>query len=127
MGDESLNNLTEEQVKLRIADAEKTIVESDKRIARGKMLEKLKKTEEYREVFECGYFDEYANELFQELTNPPQFARIPLKDCEDLLCGIKAMKSYIGFDGFKGKVEQDAENGKLRKEGARTVLNAIGK
>ena len=126
MGDDSLNNLTEEQMKLRIAEAEETMLMADKFIERWKMLDKLVGSDEYRNVFECGYFDEYANELFQELTNPPQFARIPFKDCEDLLCGIKAMKSYVGSNGFKGKVETDSDMWKRRKVDAQTLINAIG-
>ncbi len=125
MGDESLNNLTEEQVRLRIAEAEQTIVESETKMKRFKALDRMKKTDDYKEVFECGYFDEYANELFQELTNPPQFARIPFKDCEDLLCGIKAMKSYVGSSQFKGKVEEESEIWSFRKEKAQSVINAI--
>ncbi len=126
MSGDTLNNLTDAQKVDRLAEAEIHVVEADKWIKRFELLKVLVGSPEYVDVFECGYFDEYAQELFSELTNPPQFAKIPFKDCEDLLCGIKAMKSYVGFAGFKGKVEQDAEMWAGRKEMAQSVINAIG-
>jgi len=126
MGDESLNNLTERQVVEKIAEAEKMLVDSDVVIARYAALVAMQKTDEYREVFDSGYFDKYAQEMFSELTSPPQFARIPLKDCEDLLAGIKALKSYVGFNGHRGKLETEAAMALVHKNDAQAVLNAIG-
>ena len=126
MGDDSLNNLTERQVSDKLAEAEQILVDSDAVIARHTALVAMQKTDEYREVFDSGYFDEYAQELFSELTSPPQFARIPLKDCEDLICGIKALKSYVGFGEFRGKLENEAAMALSRKEKAQSVINALG-
>ena len=126
MGDESLNNLTERQVIEKIAESEKTLVDSEKAIMRYAALVAMQKTDEYKEVFDSGYFDEYAQEMFSELTSPPQFARIPLKDCEDLLAGIKALKSYVGFNGHRGKLETEAAMAIIRRDDAQSVLNAIG-
>ena len=121
----TLNNLTEEQVRLKLAEAEKTIENSEAYIERYKNLKVLLEMDEFIDVFDSGYLGEYAQELFSELTNPPQFASIPFKDCEDLLCGIKAIKTYIGFSGFKGKVQQDAEMWVRRRDDAQSVVNAI--
>jgi hypothetical protein len=126
MSDDSLNNLTEKQISAKLVEAEEILANSEKAIHRYKMLVALQKTDEYKEVFDSGYFDEYAQELFSELTNPPQFARIPLKDCEDLLAGIKALKSYVGFNGYRGKLETEAAIAQARKEQAQSVINAIG-
>jgi len=126
MGDESLNNLTERQVIEKIAESEKILVEADAAIARYAALVAMQKTDEYKEVFDSGYFDEYAQEMFSELTSPPQFARIPLKDCEDLLAGIKALKSYVGFNGHRGKLETEAAMALVRRDDAQSVINAIG-
>ena len=126
MGGESLNNLTPEQIAEKVTEAENTIKMSEVYIARFKSLEVLMKTDEYDIIFNSGFFGEYANEMFEELTNPPQFAKIPFKDCEDLLAGIKALKSYVGITGFPGKVEQDAVKWSQRRDSAQTVINAIG-
>jgi len=122
----TLNNLTEEQVRLKVAEAEKTIEDSEVYINRYKSLRSLLEMDEFIDVFDSGYLGEYAQEAFSELTTPPQFASIPFKDCEDLLCGIKAMKTYIGGSGFKGKVQQDAEMWMNRRDAAQSVINAIG-
>ena len=121
-----LNNLTDDQRLARIAESEDIIKNSERIMELGKALEKLKQTDEFKLVFTEGYFNEYAMNIFKEMTNPKQFAVIPLQDCEDTLAGIKSLKTYIGFEGNQGKVELDAQMAKIRRDDARSVLNAIG-
>ncbi len=121
---EELTNLTEPQRVARVAEAEKIITESDRLIDLGAALARLKSGEDYQLLF-GEYFEQYALSVFDEMTNPIQFARIPLKDCEDTLAGIKALKSFLGVSGFTGKVELDAQLGAKRKADAEFVLEAL--
>lgn len=126
MSDKELINLTDDQIKTRIRESEQAIMDADKIIARGKALEKLKKTDEYKLVFEDGLYNDYAQSVFKEMTNPKQFAIIPLQDCEDTLLGIKTLKAYLGYENYSGIVETDTQTAMNRKEQAQSVLNTLG-
>ena len=122
----SENKLSDKEVKIRVDEATKVVEDSLVLMERHKALVKLKGMKEFGLVFEDGYFGDYAQHIFRELTNPPQFAVIPLKDCEDTLSGIKALKAYIGFEANVGKVEQEAQMALVRMNDAQAVLDAIG-
>ncbi len=126
MGEDLLINLTTEEVKTKVLLAKAVLKTSDKTISRGKALEKLKNTDEYKEVFLDGYFNEYAQHIFKEMTNPKQFAIIPLEDSKDILLGIKALKAYLGFEVHHGVVEHDMQTAFKRKQEAQSTLDEIG-
>ncbi len=124
MSEDALINLTESQKAARVVEAEKIITESDRLIELGTALSEMKASDNYQLVFD-EYFHKYALSIFEEMTNPIQFARVPLKDCEDTLAGIKALKSFLGVSGFAGKVELDAQVAVRRKVEAEAVLDAL--
>ena len=126
MSEELLNNLTDAQKAVRITEAEQTIVEADKKIEIAKALSKMKNSDEFKLVVDEQYFVEYAQEIFKEMTNPPQFAKVPLENCEETLAGIKALKAFFGFESNSGVVELEAQAAEVRKKSAEQVLNAIG-
>ena len=126
MSDELLINLTDTELEARKVEATDNIVEAEKQIELAKALKKLKGMDEFRLLFTEGYFDKYAQKIFKEMTNPPQFAQIPLENCEDTLAGIKALKSYLGFESNNGTVEQEGQAAVIKLADAEKVLSAIG-
>jgi len=126
MSGDTLINLTDVQKKARVAESEEIIIKANVELDLAAALNVLKGTDEFKLVFESGYFDLYAQNVFKEMTNPPQFAKLPLEDCEDTLAGIKALKAYIGFESNLGIVELEARQAELRKVAAERVLDAIG-
>ena len=126
MSEEALINLTDVQRKARVAESEEIIIKANVDIELAKALKVLKGTAEYKLVFESGYFGTYALGIFKEMTNPKQFAVLPLEDCEDTLAGIKALKAYVGFESNPGVVETDAQIAETRRVSAESMLNAIG-
>ena len=120
------SHLTVDERKIRADEAQVSLEAAEKIIELGDALAKLKATPEYKKVFLDGYFDEFAKDIFEDMTNPPKFAIMPLQDCEDTLSGIKALKSYVGFKDFKGSVEIEMQTAIFNRDEARSVLNAIG-
>jgi len=123
---EDYSHLTSAERKFRTDEAQAILDSTEKIIEFNKALTKLKNTPEYKLVFIDGYFNEFARNIFEEMTNPKQFAIIPLQDCEDTLLGIKALKTYVGFKEYKGTVELEAQTAELKNKDARLVLDAIG-
>lgn len=126
MSNEELINLTDDQTKERINAAEKALADANITIERAEALARMKKTKEYKLVFEDGLYGEYAQKIFKEMTNPKQFAIIPLQDCEETLLGIKTLKAYLGHDVYHGVVETDTQMAQNRKKEAQSVLDTLG-
>jgi len=126
MSEDLLINLTDEQKQVRITESENIIIAAEKAIELAKTLKRFKASKEFKIIIESEYFEEYAKDIFKEMTNPKQFATIPLENCEDTLTGIKALKAFVGFESNLGIVELDAQNAERRKTDAEKVLNAIG-
>jgi hypothetical protein len=126
MFDEIYSNMSDAEKNARIEEAELTVKKSEKLIAKAKALTELKSDKNFKLIFDEGYFSEYAEHIFDELTLPKHFAEIPSEDCKDILEGIKSLKYYIGFNGNAGIVENEAVMATHNLEQAHSVLNAIG-
>ena len=124
--DEIYSNMSDAEKQIRIKEAEAIVEKSEKSIARAKALTELKSNKHFKTIIEEGFFSEYAEHIFSELTLPKHFAEIPAEDCKDILEGIKALKQYIGFEGYAGIVETEAIMAARNIEQAHLVLNAIG-
>lgn len=93
-------------------ELEADIVEAEKVLALGKDLEWLKKTKQFQNVIVNGYIGEFADFLFNELTKSISLQSMPESELREGLLAIRHLKSYIGFDGFYGDVERNAERAK---------------
>jgi len=95
-----------------IYELEQAIVEAEQIVKLADQLQELKNNEAFKAVIIDGYIKHRADYLFEQLTKPVTMQSISEEELKDGLLSIRYLKSYLGFDGFKGTVELDGEAAK---------------
>ena len=84
------------------------------------------KSKDFHAVITDGYMGDLAKMLFEQLTTPVSMRALQKEDCDKGLQSITDLKSYIGYDGFKGDISRDAQRAKETIEDLQSQLKQIG-
>jgi len=88
----------------QIAQIDADIAVQEKKVARAEALERMKKTDDYKLVFEEGYIGEEAKRVFGVLTDPRVTKPDDKTTYTNQLETIRSFSTYVGTDLYKGTV-----------------------
>jgi len=96
----------------QIAQIDADIVVQEQKVARAEALERMKKTDDYKLVFEEGYIGEEAKRVFSILTDPRVTKPDDKTTYMNQLETIRGFGTYVGTDLYKGTVAITGLNAK---------------
>ena len=84
------------------------IADKEKDLAKGEALARMKRTSDYKLVFEEGYIQTESKKLFDVLTDPSGVSPYSAEEIHLKLEAISHFKGYVGTEDFPGTIEVDA-------------------
>ena len=87
-------------------------------IKRGDALNRMKRTDDYKLVFEEGYIETESKKLFDILTDPSGASCYTAEEIHLKLEAISHFRGYVGTEDFQGIVDVEAVNapGAIQRE-----------